>query len=189
MKIFFTSDLHFGHDNIIQYCNRPFSNSLEMTEHIIANWNSVVSAEDLVYVVGDVFLHRSHSDCLEIMNRLNGTKILIRGNHDRNSIIHYQNIGFSAVLEFAILKIAKKHVHISHYPFRPSLFTRLFGKFWNRKSKDAKSRYQIDNGQWLIHGHTHSKVRQNGRAINVGLEANKYKPISMSEIESIISRG
>lgn len=53
MEIYFTSDLHLGHDNIIRFCNRPFSSVEEMNDRIIQNYNSIVHKNDLVYILGD----------------------------------------------------------------------------------------------------------------------------------------
>lgn len=81
-KIFFTSDLHFGHKNIIRFDNRPFSTVEEMDEALIRNWNAKVSDEDTVYVLGDISWYND-AKTSEIINSLHGHKILIKGNHDR----------------------------------------------------------------------------------------------------------
>lgn len=81
MNVFFTADLHLGHDNIRKHCGRPFDTVEEMDEAIISNWNRTVSARDLVYVVGD-FAWSNHNLHLA---RLKGKKILIKGNHDKMS--------------------------------------------------------------------------------------------------------
>ena len=80
--IFFTSDLHFGHEGIIRMCNRPFQTLEEMDETLIKNWNSLAKPKDKVYVLGDFFMYYKKPKLREILNRLNGTKILIKGNHD-----------------------------------------------------------------------------------------------------------
>ena len=81
--VFYTADLHLGHENVITYSNRPFSNAAEMLECIILNWNSVVSADDDVYIIGDMFFKINSKEQLEILRRLKGRKHLILGNHDR----------------------------------------------------------------------------------------------------------
>lgn len=81
-KIFFTSDLHFGHKNILRFDNRPFTSIEEMDEAIIRNWNTKVSDDDLVYVLGDISWHNDETTA-RIFNSLKGHKILIKGNHDR----------------------------------------------------------------------------------------------------------
>ncbi len=77
---YFIADTHFNHENIIKYCNRPFKNSKEMNEYIISKWNSVVTKDDIVYHLGDVGFG-STEELKKLVSSLNGTKILIRGNH------------------------------------------------------------------------------------------------------------
>ena len=78
MTSFFTADTHFGHANIIKYCNRPFKDTDEMNEALIANWNNVVSEGDTVYHLGDFSFRGYH----RYRNRLNGNIVLLQGNHD-----------------------------------------------------------------------------------------------------------
>ncbi len=78
--IFFTADTHFGHANILKLCNRPFNTIEEMNETMICKWNSRVSGNDTVYIVGDMFFRCS--DAETILKRLKGKKRLIIGNHD-----------------------------------------------------------------------------------------------------------
>lgn len=114
--IWFYSDPHFGHKNVIRYCDRPFKDITEMREKLIKRWNACVKMEDTVYVLGDVFFC-GKQDAKKIMSRLNGTKILIRGNHDRSPETMI-NLGFHAVFEKAEMLIAKKLVRLCHFPYR-----------------------------------------------------------------------
>lgn len=79
-RVFFTSDLHFGHNNIMRFCNRPFKSIEEMDEALIQKWNSVVSKNDLVFDLGD-FAFAPNWRWKEILGRLNGHHYLILGNH------------------------------------------------------------------------------------------------------------
>ena len=84
-KIFYTSDLHFGHSNIIKYENRPWNDVDEMKEELIARWNAKVNQNDTVYVLGDFAWKGSKAsidDINNIVKSLNGKKHLIIGNHD-----------------------------------------------------------------------------------------------------------
>lgn len=118
-KLFFTSDLHFGHKNVIKYCNRPYQHTFEMETALVANWNSVVSPEDTVIVVGDVFFCGSQLAVM-IMKRLNGYKILVKGNHDK-SLEKMKSFGFDEVYEKHEVEIEGRNFKVCHFPFKPFL--------------------------------------------------------------------
>lgn len=101
-KVYFIGDCHFGHKNIIRYCNRPFKDVDDMTEKLIKNWNSVVGANDIVYVVGD-FALCGKQKIIEIGKRLNGRKRLVLGNHDQASMETYREAGFEFVYNHPIV--------------------------------------------------------------------------------------
>lgn len=82
-KIFFTSDLHFGHENVIRFDNRPFATVEEMDAELIHRWNAKVGKEDTVYVLGDMIWKTRNDDAPAIIRSLNGQIMLIKGNHDR----------------------------------------------------------------------------------------------------------
>lgn len=162
--IYFISDTHFYHTNIIKYCNRPFNNVEDMNELIIDNWNSIVSDTDTIYHLGD-FCLSSDNDIKSIFNRLNGNKILIRGNHDRKSVKFYENIGFK-VLTHAPIIIDEYKLMLSHVPLLDTI---------------------IKDGYINIHGHIHNKELDNNcfskdKHINVSVDVTGFKPISLDEI-------
>ncbi len=82
-KVLFTSDLHFGHENVLRFDNRPFSSVEEMDEELIRRWNNKVNPGDLVYVLGDMIWKTRNDDAPNLIKSLNGQIILIKGNHDR----------------------------------------------------------------------------------------------------------
>ena len=102
MKFFAIADLHFGHKNIIKYCNRPFADTDEMDRALIKNWNETVSNNDTVLVLGDVGFG-SKEYIASLIKQLNGKKILIMGNHDNWSEQTYRDMGFHTVSRFPIL--------------------------------------------------------------------------------------
>lgn len=108
--IWFTSDTHFNHANIIKYCNRPFSSIQEMNETIINNWNSVVTKDDTVYHLGDFAFGKVN----EFANKLNGKIVLIKGNHD--TIPH--NHMFAEVCDTKIVTIDNQMIFMSHFAHR-----------------------------------------------------------------------
>ena len=84
-KVFFTSDTHFNHANILKFCDRPFKNVEEMNETIIVNWNKVIGKDDTVFHLGDFCLGGS-AEWTKILDRLNGKIHLIVGNHDLKNL-------------------------------------------------------------------------------------------------------
>ena len=95
--IWFISDTHFGHANIIRYCNRPFASVQEMDETLVANWNAVVQPDDTVWHLGDFALVKGADVLEQYRSRLNGQINLILGNHDRKSYATYKAAGFNIV--------------------------------------------------------------------------------------------
>ena len=115
--IFFWSDPHFYHKNVIKYCDRPFDDLEHMHESLIENFNGVVQPGDTTYWLGDSFFCGTGKAML-IMERLNGTHIMIRGNHDPKPRTLYK-LGFSAVMEKGEVLIGGKRVKLCHFPYRP----------------------------------------------------------------------
>jgi len=110
---YFIADTHFNHENIIKYCNRPFKNSLEMNEYIINKWNSVVKENDIVYHLGDVGFGTTE-ELKILVGRLNGKKILLRGNHDlKRGVNGWKEVGFSEVYKN---KIELGNLILTHSP-------------------------------------------------------------------------
>lgn len=195
VNIFLISDIHFNHVNrhtgeVQWFLNRPWKDPKTMEEAIIKKWNAVVRPGDLVIVVGDVFFNLTKQQCLDIMSRLNGRKILVRGNHDHPSR-QMMSHGFDFACEQMEMMIAGERVTISHYPFKPKWYKILWKKL-TRRGSDIRhlDRRPINKGQFLIHGHTHSRRTVNGRMIHVGIDSDlsKYAPIPIGKIENIINQ-
>lgn len=110
MSIFYISDTHFGHKNILKYDNRPYFTVAEMDADLIKRWNNAVKPTDTVYHLGD-FSWLKPAEESEILQRLNGTKILIRGNHDYKPTAEW-----AEVLPFAEIVDNGRHVILSHFP-------------------------------------------------------------------------
>ena len=121
MKTWITSDLHFGHANIMKYCAESrsrFNNDVEyMNARMIEEWNNLVAPEDVVYILGDVaFLPRDKA--VKIVERLNGKKILIEGNHDTKLLKDSRfRQCFQSVHQCLSLHYNKKRIVMSHFPF------------------------------------------------------------------------
>lgn len=179
--LFFTSDLHFCHKNIIRFCNRPWSTTEEMNEGLVERWNKKVSPDDTVFCLGD-FCFGGSAEWKKWREKLNGHIILIRGNHDRRMSSTMEGL-FDEVLYQAQLEIDGRSVYLNHYPFL------TYGGCW-RKEKAAV---------WQLFGHVHSKSgvcgADSGRLkylfstqYDVGVDNNNYEPISWNEVEKIIEK-
>lgn len=182
----FTSDLHFFHENVIQYTNRPFECIHDMHEGLIFNWNSQVSEDDDIWVLGD-FSFGNKAETASIVARLKGRKHLVKGNHDKHSDSAYQAMGFQTVVREAVIKIAGKRFRLSHYPpSPPESITHLL------EPKDLRyidRRPSLHGVEFVMHGHTHSTwCQKDGRAIHVGVDAWGMKPVRQGQIESLISK-
>lgn len=167
-KIFFISDLHFGHGNIIKYENRPFKSIKEMDEQMILNWNNTVTPNDRVYILGD-FCFGSKYDALSILDRLNGEKFIIRGNHDHVLSDKEVYNRFKWVKDYYVLKHNGLKIVLFHYPIQ------VF---------DCQH-----HGAIHLYGHIHSDKENHHpmvcsikNAYNVGADVNNFRPISLEEI-------
>ena len=158
-ETFLISDTHFGHTNIIKYCDRPFANVDAMDEALIKNWNSVVGPQDKVYHLGDVTLSTKK---MWIMDHLNGKKILIKGNHDifplKVYMPYFKDIRATHELGRYIL---------SHVPVHDS------------------QKYRFDGN---IHGHTHEKNLPDPWYYNISVEQTNYTPITLEQAMKRYSR-
>jgi calcineurin-like phosphoesterase family protein len=184
-NIFFISDLHIGHKNVIKFDGRPFQDVDEMHHKLIQNWNSVVGDDDIVYFLGDLSFTRDELTKWFIYS-LKGKIHFIMGNHDK-----YKSISkfgrWEKIYEYGTEIGVKdegsissrgsqgyQKIIMSHYPILS----------WN------KSHY----GSWHIHGHTHgSLIKSNQeyykrKVIDVGCNCIDYTPISYQEVKSIMNK-
>ncbi len=136
---FYTSDLHLGHANVINFDNRPFANVDEMDQCIITRWNERVSDDDTVYILGDV-CHRNSKDSSWYLKQLRGHKILILGNHDNPILKNNSALACLDQVEKMMQVIdEKRQITLCHYPILE----------WNA----------YFYGSWHIYGHIHNWKR------------------------------
>ena len=147
MKIYVTSDLHFGHKNIIKYENRPFNKIEEMDKAIIDLWNETINDEDLIYILGDFSWYKGEKTN-EILKTLKGNKILIIGNHDENFLKDkkFNRNLFKEICYYKELKINKTKIILFHYPIID----------WNGKN----------NGSIHLYGHVHTMINKDTEYMN-----------------------
>ena len=165
--IYYTSDLHLGHDNIIRLCNRPYKDARTMGVDIIQRWNKKVHVEDTVYILGDMFFKYQDIDVVKtILKQLNGKKILIRGNHDNflNQIVWKDY--FASVKDYMRINDNGRDVILFHYPIEE----------WDGYFR----------GSYHLYGHVHNSdngtvgVKKN--RFNVGVDVNDFEPKTLDEL-------
>lgn len=193
---YFTSDLHFGHAKVIEYCNRPYSSVEEMNEKLISNWNEIVRPEDEVIVVGDFAMSFRYVE--SVTNRLMGRKILVLGNHDFPHNAHKkskhkenQDKWTQAYLDNGWAEIHMKMelnlpgvglVNVSHLPY-------VGGGDSGPEERYTKHRLEND-GKWLICGHVHKNWEIKNKQLNVGVDVWDMKPVSEEEVvKTILCKG
>lgn len=161
MNYFFTADEHYGHTNIIKYCNRPFSNIKKMDDEIINRHNEIVGSGDMVFHIGD-FTLLSSRDYENYSRRLKGKHVFIRGSHD-----NWMNKDFPAdgILEITIYW---QIIILCHYAMR----------VWD------KSHYN----SWQLFGHSHGKLKEEGKQLDVGVDTNNFYPYSFEQIKKIMDK-
>lgn len=115
MNIWFTSDLHFGHDKDFIWKARGYESVQDMNEQQVEKFNSKVQPEDTVYILGDVIMGNS-TISEQYLARLNGQKIIILGNHDTNSRIEIYKKYADKIVYADLLKYKKRTIYLSHFP-------------------------------------------------------------------------
>ncbi len=190
-KLFFTSDMHFGHVMLVEKGHRPFSTVEQMNATIIANWNNVVSDEDTVWILGDAIMGQ-FTDNVHILGQLNGFKILNPGNHDKvhpayKSKPHrraaakelYENyVTISDTLNVT-LNVGEMSFDVSHFPY-----------VGDHTSGDRYVDFRPpDEGRWLLHGHVHDTWRLRDRQINVGVDVWNFTPVEFPALQKIMETG
>lgn len=173
---YFTSDLHFWHKGVIEYCKRPWATVEEMNEGLINNWNSVVDPKDEVHVAGDMFFCGT-TKIKQIMNRLNGVIHLYLGNHDWSKIKPHRGweFGFTSVQTNGAIHLEGfELVNISHFPYKNE---------GDHTEQERFTEHRLDNhGRWLLHGHVHQYWKIKDKQVNVGVDVWDYKPVSETQL-------
>lgn len=170
-KIFYTSDLHLGNSNIIDYENRPWETVEEMDAGLIDNWNEVVTNDDIVYVLGD-FCFKGATKARDYIKYLRGQIHLIRGNHDhfmeQNTFMLYTQVSCCTFNDgwYKQMYDGDKEVVLCHFPIL----------YWDGMD---------DRGSIHLYGHMHSrpdKQHPHKDAYNVGVDVNDYRPVTLEEL-------
>lgn len=172
-NIWFTSDHHFGHKNIIRFCERPFDSVEEMNEALIKRWNEKVQPHDRVYHLGDVALC-SAEKLNSILDRLNGQIYLIKGNHEGAATscakrFQWVKDYFELTIKDESLPKGKQKIILCHYAMRT----------WNGSH----------HGTYQLYGHSHGTLPDdpNLLSFDVGVDCHDFYPISYEEVKAVMS--
>lgn len=166
---YFIADTHFGHENIIRMCERPFENIEQMNQKVIENWNSKVKGNDHVYILGDMFFRCEDPE--SILQVLKGKKHLIVGNHDgwaKQQELQKYFVSIDNYLEFSD---GQNYLILSHYPMLS----------YHRASR---------KNTYMIHGHIHADTDadffpllvKRERILNAGVDINAFMPVTLAEL-------
>ena len=165
MKTFITSDIHFSHRRIMEFCpeSRPFKDVEEMDNKIVEIWNSMIGENDLTYILGDVAFCNAEK-AAKLVNRLNGRKILIRGNHDSKTSKDKRFLDcFENIRDYLRFVHNGQLIVLFHYP--------IFE--WD----------QMHRGAIHFHGHLHARpTGVEGRIFDVAMDGNNCIPYNMDDL-------
>jgi calcineurin-like phosphoesterase family protein len=179
-QVWFTSDYHLGHRNIIGLCDRPFVDVEEMEKEIIERHNAVVGPDDEVYDLGDFAYRCSAEHAAECMRRLNGRRIMLWGNHDKPLRHAYDR------------RLLDDLVEAGKLTFRgdpdPRLQTGLQVAIENQRiilAHYAQRTWQgAFRGAWHLYGHSHGNLPPFRKSIDVGVDAWDFRPASFEELQA-----
>lgn len=201
-NVWFTSDLHLGHERIVELSHRPFDSIHQHDAAIFDRWTAKVRDGDLVYVLGDLSVEGSYKHALGMMAELPGRKRLITGNHDRawvgksdafRFMPEYLKV-FEAVTPWARAKVDGVKVLLSHFPYSG-----------DHTESDRYDEYRLRPSKTtLLHGHTHVRFKAplcdlvagnagaaapwwTGPQITVGVDAWNFTPVSQQQITALLS--
>lgn len=172
MSIWFTSDTHFGHANIIRYCDRPYASLAEMDDALVANWNQTVRPNDIIYHLGD-FTLGGQEQAHAYFTRLKGRISVVPGGHDKGWVSkreYFSKSGHPVVMLPPLVTIKlqisglnqSKVIVLCHYAMR----------IWDR------SHY----GSWHLYGHSHCNLPQCLNSLDVGADCWNYFPVSLEQV-------
>lgn len=198
-RLYFTSDLHLGHENIIKLCDRPYQDTNEMDKAIIFNWNSIITDSDTIFILGDFSWRLGDSEIKNYLSQLAGNKIFIKGNHDKNEK------PFPVIYDgFVNIKVRDsddkafdgyQHITLCHYPMLSWYQShrgawQLFGHWHNVKVtptllEDRKAEFEVK--EYVKEEHLYmDRLRKN--QYDVGIDGNSYKPISYDHIKRFFQK-
>ena len=181
MTIYFTSDLHHSHKNIVDFTDRGKVTTKELhNEWLINVWNYTVAKGDLVYHMGDLSFATKYSEISEFVSRLNGRIVLLKGNHDRE--VNLQKLKDDNLIEdwhfYKEIKVPLSTGEVQHI----NLFHFSISSF-----------HKQGYGAWHLYGHSHGNHKSEGKSLDVGLDSaynlyQEHRFFSLLDVELYMSR-
>ena len=160
MTTFFTSDTHFGDMRVLRFDHRPFPTIEAHDNGLVARWNAVVGPRDTVWHLGDFALGPAPAELAAIFDSLAGEKHLLVGNNDDDRTLALS--GWASVSAYREIVVDARSLVLGHYAFRT----------WNGMGRGALN----------LHGHSHAKLSPMPRQYDVGVDAQDFRPVTLSEI-------
>ena len=181
-NVFFTSDTHFGHRGILDFCDRKYNSVEEMNEGLISNWNSVVKKEDFVFHLGD-FAFGGSELWVNTLKRLNGNIVLIKGNHDAKNYRETFDKFFVYTANELFITVGEQQILLNHYPlltyagiYRQNPVWQLFGHVHTCKTKKFNKGKDFERLKYLL-----------PTQYDVGCDFNDCTPVSFDKIKQRIN--
>lgn len=178
-RIFFSSDYHFGHKNVIKFANRPFASVEEMNEEMINRHNSVVRANDLLYIIGD-FSFLPVDKTVEILKRMKGAKIFVPGNHDK--VMNHQDVRncFQHFYPYDCHPQIKIEDASAIGGYQTIVLNHFAMKVWNKSAHRS----------FHLYGHSHGSMPDdiNSLSMDVGVDCWDYYPVSYEQVKLAMSK-
>ncbi len=202
--VYFTADQHFGNDTVIRIDNRNYPSVEAMDIDLINRWNAKVNTDDTVFIMGD-FIHRPQKGWKYYLERLNGSKILILGNHDYTLFDEMPSVSeralyFKAITQSAEIQLMDNDTKALYDVCGEMILNIKSAKGQRIVSTDDSRKIVLSHypilewngyyrGFWHIHGHIHNhrqdtykKLIYEDRALNAGCQITDYSPVSFSEL-------
>ena len=184
-KLYFTSDLHLGHRNVIRFCCRPYDNEKEMDKALINNWNNTVTNNDIIVIAGDLFWFNDSHKIKKVLESLNGEKIyIVPGNHDQmKSYYRVEDPRIEIITDITHIRLTtddKRYyldqfeIVVSHYP----LMT------WAHRDRGAINLFGHIHSGWLrdLDAFDQMLPLWKGQQYDIGVDNNNYKPVSFDDV-------
>lgn len=180
-KIYFVSDTHFLHENIIKYCKRPFKDIEENDSELIRRWNEKVPKDGIVFHLGDVaFGDPDRVDM--ILEQLHGTIYLVIGNHDWRRIVNDHKWRFELMTQQINIKIGRRHVILNHYPLL------AFSGAWRGEDATYQLFGHVHTSPYTDEGLDQQRMKYLFTSqYDVGVDNNNFSPVSWKEVDQIIN--